>query len=138
MCPALLNHGLAPVRLHPALFPLTLPLWSLSLSVLPAALHVLSAKTLLITYPNYPNSLFDMSCFFLSILPLSLLPPSSFHCFGNSLLFPTSSSLTHSSLQSLSASHPPLCLYLSLSLLLVSKKAPEASVIHWLTFLCYI
>ena len=87
--------------------------------------------------PELPKVSFDMCCLSLS-LSLSLSPPHPclllhFIAFGNSLFSPTSSSLTHSSLQSLSASHPPLCLSPSSWF----PKAPEASVIHWLTFLCY-
>lgn len=131
MCPALLNHGLPSVCLHPALFPLSPPLSSISLSVL-HALQALLTETLLITYQNYPNSLWTCPAS-LSHPPLSC-PLLHFIAFGNSLLFPTSSSLTHSSLQSLSASHPPFRLSPSSWF----PKAPVASVIHWLTFLCYV
>lgn len=117
-CPALLNHGSPSVCLHPALFQPSPPLSSVCLSVSPAALQALLTKTLLITYQNYPKSLLTCPAS-PSQTPRSCLR-LHFIAFGNSLLFPTSCSLTHSSLQSLSASHPPLCL--SASFLLVSKS----------------
>lgn len=138
MCPALLNHGLPSVGLHPPLFLLSPPLSSISLSAL-HALQALLTRTLRIIYQNYPNSL--LTCPASLSLSLILTPASSsFHCFWEQFTPPSTPSLFLP---------PPLLLIhpkkpvskslssLSLSVLLVSK-APEATVIHWLTFLCYI
>lgn len=115
MCPALLNHGLPSVGLHPPLFLLSPPLSSISLSAL-HALQALLTRTLRIIYQNYPNSLLTCPASLSLSLSSSPQPPLHFIAFGNSLLLLL---LLHSSYlllsysfiqKSLSASHSPLCL----------------------------
>lgn len=116
MCPALLNHGLPSVGPHQAFFQLSPPLSSISPSVL-RALQALLTKTLLITYQNYTNSLLTCPASLILLTPASIFISLLLGTVYSSLPPPF---LTHSSLQSLSVSHPPLCL--SPSFLLVSRS----------------
>ena len=122
MCPALLNHGLPSVCLHPALFPLS-----------PSGLRALQArltKTLLsltrttqtLFWHVLPLSLSPSLSPSLSLslrLPSSPLPPSSFHCFWEQFILPYLL-LSYSFILAKPVSEPPSSL--SLSILLVSKS----------------
>ncbi|KAK5854355.1 hypothetical protein PBY51_015432 [Eleginops maclovinus] len=121
MTSAPLHHGSPSVRLNP----LPPPSTPISLS----DLHALQAPLLKLSP--------DTSCLPLSVS--SLLPRLHFIATGNSLL--SYLLLTYSFILAKHFSEPPSSSSPSPSFLLSSwfpKKAPEASVIQRLTFLCFI